>query len=271
MKGSPDKALTDIRILEELAEKDTPVHRRHPTVILLVTLSYIVTVASFGKYELSGLLPLLFYPLSVFIYAEIPLRTILVRILPALPLVLGIGILNPLFDRQPVAAVAGIVVTAGWLSFISIVLRCVLSVVAALLLISVVGTGGFSAALRSLGIPRLIVAQFVLTFRYLHVLGEEASRMSLAWRLRSGGRRRIQLREWGPMVGQWLLRTLRRTDRLYQAMLCRGFSGDFPLGRTRRFTRADALYLAGWWLFFLLVRLVNLPQVIGALVLASGR
>ena len=265
--GSPDKALTDIRILEELADKDTPVHRRHPTAILLVTLGYIVAVASYGKYELSGLLPLVFYPLFVFLYAELPLRPILVRILPALPLVLGIGILNPLIDRQPVAVMAGVVVTAGWISFFSIVLRCILSVVAALLLISVVGTGGFSSALRSLGVPRLIVAQFVLTFRYLHVLGEEASRMSLAWRLRAGGRRRALISEWGPMVGQWLVRTLRRTDRLYQAMLCRGFTGNFPLGKVRRFSRTDALYLVGWWLFFLLVRLVDLPQAIGAFVL----
>ena len=259
-----DRATANIRIMEELADKDTAVHRRHPVANLLVTLFYIVAVASYGKYELSALLPLLFYPLAVFSIADIPPGLVLKRMALALPFVIGIGIFNPIFDKNTIT-LAGMAISAGWVSFASILLRCCLSVVGALLLMCVEGMKGLSAALRALKVPRILVMQLLLTFRYIHVLGEEAARMMLAYQLRAPGQRGIAFRQWGPMAGQWLLRTLKRADRLHQAMLCRGFNGDLPARKPGAFTLTDTLYLLGWTALFVAARLVNIPQAIGSL------
>jgi cobalt/nickel transport system permease protein len=263
-------ALTDIRVLEELAANDTLVHRRHPVVNLLVTLGYITAVTSYGKYELAAMLPLVLYPLFIFAIGEIPLRPILARMLPALPFIIGVGIFNPIYDHQVIATIGGVAVSAGWLSFLSIVLRGCLTITAALLFISVEGIVGFSAALRALRVPPILVMQLTLTFRYIHVLGEEAARMSLAYQLRAPGSRGVVYRDWGPLAGQWLLRTLKRADRIFQAMLCRGYSGVWPQAKEEPFRWADAGYLAAWAAFFVMARLVSIPQAIGALVVGVG-
>lgn len=263
-------ALTDIRILEELSYRDSFVHRIHPAAHLLVTLGYIVTVASFGKYELAAMLPLLVYPVFVLASGDIPAREILRRILPALPLVLGIGLFNPLFDRRVVAEIAGVGISAGWVSLLSIVLRCCLCVAAALLLVSVSGMGGISSALIGFRAPRILVMQLQMTFRYIHVLGEEAGRISLAHKLRAPGRSGIAFRQWGPLAGQWLLRTLKRAGRVHQAMLCRGYDGAMPEAKRRALRPADILYALGWAAFFVAARAVDIPSALGALVMGIG-
>lgn len=268
--SSTGKSLTDIRILEELSAKDTFVHRRHPVANLLVTLGFIITVASCGKYELSSMLPLLLYPVFVFSNGEIPLRLILSRMLPALPLVLGIGLFNPIYDRQIIAIISGVSISAGWVSFLSIILRCCLSVVAALLLISICGMGGFSSALLTLRVPRILVNQLQMTFRYIHVLGEEAGRIALAYRLRAPRQKGIAFRQWGPLAGQWLLRTLKRANQVHQAMLCRGYDGSIPIANHPVFGITDLVYMLVWAAFFITARLFNIPQLIGLMVTGMG-
>lgn len=263
-------ALTDIRALEELAQQDTFVHRRHPLASLLVTLGFIVASASYGKYALSPMLPLLFYPLFIFSYGNIPPGTILKRLLPALPLVIGIGVFNPIFDKAIALVIGGVAISAGWVSFLSILLRCCLSVIAALLLVATSGMGGISSALRLLGVPRILVAQLLMTFRYIHVLGSEAGRMLLAYRLRAPGQKGIAYRQWGSFSGQWLLRSLGRADRLHSAMLCRGYTGEMPSAKARPFTLPDLGYVLAWLMFFAAVRLIDIPQEIGRLIMAIG-
>ena len=263
------KALTDIRTLEELSRRDTFVHRRHPVANLLISLLYILAVASYGKYALTAMLPLVLYPVFVFSTGEIPAGPIMKRLLPALPLAVGVGVFNPLFDHNTVL-VMGAAVPAGWLSFLSILLRLLLSVAAALLLVAVTGMGGLSTGLRALGTPKILVAQLLMTFRYIHVLAEEAGRMSLAYRLRAPGQKGVAWRYWGPFAGQWLLRSLNRADRLHRAMLCRGYAGELPEAPRKPFGAADLAYLAAWAAFFAAARFIDIPRAIGALILTIG-
>lgn len=257
-------AAAHIRLIEELADRDTVLHRRHPATHLGVTLGYAVLVASFDKYALSALLPMILYPVFVLSLGEIPLSALLRRIVPVMPLLLAFGIFNPVFDRQ-VWILWDFPMSAGWLSMLSFLLRGILAVGVAVSLLAIIGTNGLSQALRTLRVPRLLIMQLLLTFRYLQVLAEEVQRMALAYHLRAPEQRGIAFQQWGSLAGQWLLRTLQRAQRLHQAMLCRGFRGDFPSAETPRFTIIDAGYLGGWIAFFILVRFVNLPLWLGSL------
>ena len=69
--------------------------------------------------------------------------------------------------------------------------------------------------------------QMAMTYRYLSVLLEEAGQMALAYRLRSNGERSIRMRDMGSFLGQLLLRSFDRAERVYTAMTCRGFSGRY--------------------------------------------
>lgn len=259
-----------MRALEEQAERRTPLHARNPLAHLLVTLCAVSVTASFGRYALAAPLPLLLYPLFVLAVGEIPLRLLLMRMLPALPLALGVGLSGPLLDRAAFALLPGLTISAGWISLLSIALRGCLCVAYALLLVALTGMPGLSQALLALRVPRTLVAQFLLTFRYLQTLAEEAARITLAYRLRAPGKKAPVPREWGPLAGQWMLRTLQRAHRIDAALRCRGYAGTWPAARRPAWGWADTLYLLGWCAFFVLVRCINLPQALGALVLRLG-
>ena len=65
-------------------------------------------------------------------------------------------------------------------------------------------------------------------------------------------------------------RTVERAERVYTAMLSRGFTGDMPSMRRRAVGAADLLFLALVIASLAVFRLVPLPEIIGRL-LQGGR
>lgn len=259
----------NMRLLDEAALKNTAVHRIHPFVKLLTTVIYLIMVVSFGKYEISRLLPYIFYPILIFSIAELPLMPILKRILIVEPLIIGIGILNPLFDGQHMIF-AGVEVSGGWLAFLSIFIKCSLTVTAALLLMATTGMDKLASALRMLKVPRLLVLQLLLTYRYISVLMEEVCRTLKAYSLKAPEHKGIHRSAWGPLAGQIILRTFDRAQRVYQAMCLRGFSGEYNTGELVRIRVSDLAYLAGWSLFFVIAKLFDMPEIIGSLLTGAA-
>ena len=102
------RAVSEIKSIEELANEDRWVNQVHPLVKLCVTILYIGTVVSFSKYNLSGLLVMAVYPVILFIMNEISVKDALWRMRVVLPLVCVAGIFNPFFDRQIVMNVGQI-------------------------------------------------------------------------------------------------------------------------------------------------------------------
>ncbi len=125
--------------------------------------------------------------------------------------------------------------TGGWISYASIVLRFLLTAGAALVLTATTGFTGICLALEKLKVPDVLVTQLLLLFRYIFVLGDEATRMGQARRLRSFGRRGMGWRVYGQMLGQLLLRTFARAQRIYLAMKSRGFDGEIRVARRLHF------------------------------------
>ncbi|MCR6544054.1 cobalt ECF transporter T component CbiQ [Dehalobacterium formicoaceticum] len=263
-------SIFDMRLLDDLAGKETVLHRIHPLIKLLTTVFYLVVVVSFDKYEIVGLLPLIVFPVLVITLAELPFRPILKRMLLAAPFVLGIGILNPVFDHQ-VFVIGGLTLSRGWITFLSVFLKCLLTVSAALLLIATTGMDKLASALRMLKIPRLFVLQLLMTYRYISVLMEEVSLIWRAYSLRAPRQKGINRKVWGPLIGQLILRTYERAQRVYQAMCLRGFSGEYNTGKQVRIRVWDLAYLISWSLFFAVVRIYNIPMLIGSLLTGVGR
>ena len=257
-------SLYNMRFLDDLARKETSLHRIHPLVKLLTTFVYLVVVVSFGRYEVGRLLPFVFYPVLIFAFAEMPVAPILKRILLVTPFIIGIGILNPVFDQQTIVFL-GLVISRGWLTFLAILVKSGLTVMVSLLLIATTGMDRLAAALRMLKVPKLFVLQLLLTYRYISVLLEEVSRMMRAYSMRAPRQKGIHRGAWGSFAGQLILRTFDRGQRVYQSMNLRGFSGEYHTGDIAKIRAKDIAYLAGWSLFFILARIYNLPVLIGSL------
>ncbi|HBY96087.1 MAG TPA: cobalt ECF transporter T component CbiQ [Chloroflexi bacterium] len=123
---------------------------------------------------------------------------------------------------------------AGLMRFLSIVVRSWLSVQMAILLTATTPFPDLMHALRHLHVPQLLVAIISFMYRYLFVLTDEATRLLRAREARSarvaggsgGGSIAWRARVAGNMAGQLFLRSYERSDRVYNAMLARGYSGQ---------------------------------------------
>lgn len=263
-------SLLDFRRLDQVATGDSAIHRLDARAKVLVTLAFIVCVMSFGRYEIARQLPFFAYPILVCALARVPARLVVRQALVVLPVALLIGLPNPVFDRTPLFEVAGIAVSGGWVSMLSIVLRALLAAAASVVLVAVTGFPAICAALERLGMPKPLAVQLLFLYRYLGVLGEEAQRMNAAYELRSNGRA-LTLRHFGSLASRLLLRTWDRAERIYLAMCARGFTGDFTTGRATRFVPAYWAFLVGACSAFLLLRTGFLTHELGALVLGAAR
>jgi cobalt/nickel transport system permease protein len=258
-----ESSLFDLGALDTLAGGQSAVHRLDPRAKLITTLVFVCTVVSFGKYEISALLPFALFPVALVLAADLPAGMLLKKLLLAAPFAFFIGIFNPLIDRQILLQFGSLEISGGWISFTSILLRFALTVFAALILIATTSFTGVCMAMERLGAPRIFALQLLFLYRYLFVLVDEAVRMVRARALRSFHGRGMGMKVAGHIAGQLLLRTLDRAQRIHQAMLCRGFDGEIRMLRPLHIGRPEVLFTLGWSALFLLLRSVNLSRMFG--------
>jgi cobalt/nickel transport system permease protein len=112
--------------------------------------------------------------------------------------------------------------------------------------------------LEALHVPRLFVLIAAFMYRYLFVIVEEVGRMRSA--LVSRGyrpRHALQAGPMGRMATAMFLRTYSRGERVYHAMLARGYDGAMPQLSPLAFGRADALFVTGVLALILSVRIAG--------------
>jgi len=252
--------------IDHLASMDTPIHRVDPRAKVVTTLAFVLCVVSFGRYEVLPLLPFVVFPVVLASEGDIPFGYLGSRLLIAAPFALVVGVFNPLLDRAVIGTLGGVDVIAGWVSYLSIIVRFTLTTAAALLLISTTGMNNVCMAIERMGAPDVFATQLLFLYRYIFVLAEEVLTMSRARSLRSFGRRGMGFRVYAHILGQLLLRTYARAQRIYNAMLCRGFDGHVRTTRRLRFAGRDYGFMLGWSTVFLVFRLYNVPLLVGRLV-----
>lgn len=243
-----------IHFLDPYRPANSLLHKTDARVKFLLTIAFILTVSltPFGAWPVYILLFAL--ALSAILLSELGVRFVLIRASLALPFVLAA--LPVIFTTKGIALFS---LPLGWWTltasaegverFASIAFKSWLSVQAAILLASSTPFPELLQAMRAVGVPRLLVAMFGLMWRYLFVLVDEALRLMRARSARSGinpgltPARKVggsvfwRARVAGGMAGNLFLRGIERSDRIYVAMLSRGYNGEvraFPLAPLTR-------------------------------------
>jgi cobalt/nickel transport system permease protein len=156
---------------------------------------------------------------------------------------------------------------AGLLRFISIVIRSWLSVQMAILLVATTRFPDIVHALEHLRVPSILTTIIAFLYRYLFVLADEVFRLlrarearsAAAPGVRSGGSMAWRAGVAGHMAGQLFLRSYERSDRVYNAMLSRGYTGHLQTMSPHEMHRVDytatALALILLFIFQLVGRL----------------
>lgn len=253
-----ERALTELREVDNVSRLDGFMHSLDPRVKIVVTVLYIGVVMSFSLESLSGILLFAIYPIIVATMCGISYGSVLRKSLFVLPFIIFVGMFNPIFNREPMLEACGVVITRGWVQLISITVRGVLAVQAVLLLIMSTGFYRVCRGLGLLGLPGVFTTQLLLLYRYIYVLAEEAISMDRARKSRSYGRKGYTLREWGTFVGQLLLRTVARAERIGRAMKARGFDGSVRMPGQLHWRMSDTMYLVVCMLLFAAGRFCDL-------------
>ncbi|MCP4715035.1 MAG: cobalt ECF transporter T component CbiQ, partial [Deltaproteobacteria bacterium] len=114
-------------------------------------------------------------------------------------------------------------------------------------------------ALRHLYVPDKLVHLFFFCFRYIHVLQQEYLRLAQAAKIRNfrPGTSLHAYRTFAYLAGMLLVNSYDRSQRIYQAMLCRGFQGKYPVLHHFESHATDALAMAAMILFIVFLGLLQ--------------
>ncbi|MYB42316.1 MAG: cobalt ECF transporter T component CbiQ [Chloroflexi bacterium] len=237
-------------LVERYEARNSAVHRADARLKLIAALATIFAVTLTREGDALALALLALPTAAIVAAAKLPLLLVLRRSLIAAPFLL---VAVPLLFTRPGETIATLPLL-GWgisgeglVAVLTILGKSWLSVVIAVVLTATTPQPDLLRALRTLRVPKLLVATVEFAYRYLFVVGAEASRMLQARASRSGaleGRRaggglRWRARVAGHLVGTLFVRSLERSERVHAAMRARGYDGE------PRFLAAPPLHFAG--------------------------
>jgi cobalt/nickel transport system permease protein len=258
-----NKSILQIDQLEALTKKNTVLHKLEPTVKLIITIIYLIVVISIKPNQVSGLIPFIFYPIILMTMGEIPFKYLFFRIVLVLPFIVFTGIWSLIYNREIAFYILGLGVSGGLISFSTLLLKTILTVLAVLILISTTSINDLTYTMIGFKIPSIIVIQIMMTFRYISVLLEEISVMYYGYILRAPKAKGIKVKDMGTFLGQLIIRSFDRAELIYDAMKCRGFGGTIFFTKKQEVSKKGWIYivLIGGLLIFM--RFINLSKVIG--------
>lgn len=242
------------------------IHRLDPRIKILGTLAFILTATLLppGAWAAYGLLLI-----SAIVAARatgLGWAFALKRSFVALPFALAAITLPFTIQGQTIAHLGPFALSAeGSIRFLSILIKSWLSVQVALLLTATTPFHAVLWGLRELRVPRVLISIVGFMYRYLFVLGDEALRLMRARSARaasgagkSGGSLLWRGQVAGGLVGNLTLRAFERSERIYEAMVARGFQGEIKTLAPPALTSTDTNTLVGWVTFLGMCLLIGL-------------
>lgn len=221
--------------IDRFAHVASPIQRWDPRVKISTLLLLIFTIASVQKF------PLIIFSLALAfcltLISHIPLNFIRQRLLPVSIFLFPFFIIMPF--RQSANGVSFHL--SGFQLALFIYLKAITIVT---LVISMIGTTPFNdsmKALEYLKVPPIFVQMILFSYRYLFVFMMEMSRMNTAMKARNFEKKTDMhtVRTVGNFVGSLLVRSFERTERIYQAMLSRGYEGQIVTFFDYQLTKLD--------------------------------
>jgi cobalt/nickel transport system permease protein len=170
--------------------------------------------------------------LTLLLLSRIPPFYVIKRSFVVLPFVFMVTIFMPFFKEGTEILGCNIgnwhigLSREGLILMAGISCKTWLAVLPVILLTSTTSISDLLKGLEKLKMPAIMVMLMGFMYRYLFVIGDETERLSLARNSRSfGGGVRLHVRTLGYMAGALFLRSYERGERIYGAMLSRGFDG----------------------------------------------
>jgi cobalt/nickel transport system permease protein len=221
---------------------ETPVHRVAPEVKIAATVAYVFAVVATPREALWALGGDAVLLAGVVALAGLSPALVARRLRIEIPFLLFAAFM-PFTGAGPRIDVLGVSLSepglwAAW----NIVAKGTLGVAASIVLAATTPVADLLRGLDRLRVPRVITAIAGFMVRYLGIVAGEGRRMHVARQSRGYDPRWLwQARGIAASAGTLFVRSYERGERVYLAMLARGYDGTMPALAGRR---ASA---AGWW------------------------
>ena len=264
--------MTLLSFLDPYCAIHNPIHNLDARVKVVFALGFIIIINVTPVTAWPAHLGYALLVLALVGIGRVSLKSLLGRSTLALPFVLMASLGLP-FVREG-TIIADLPLPWGHLSisdvgawrFANVVIKSWLSLLISITLILTTHFLEIIQAFHLLGLPSILTAIILFMYRYLYVLVDEAERLMRAREARSGdlaGLRPGGALWWraqvtGRMIGTLFLRTYERSERIYGAMLARGYTGELrTLSRGRITAREFAFGSAGLFVLALVAILAN--------------
>lgn len=237
--------------IDQYAALDSPIHRWDPRLKLVALLAL---AFAFAFVEDLRILPLMMaVALVLAALSRLPAAFVWARLrYPGFFIVL-LGFILPFLSGDTILASLGPLALRmeGSLDFVLIAGRFAAIVTVALVIFGTAPVLTSIKAMRALGLPPILADMTLISYRFIYELGNDLVKMQRATRLRGFRARRPDRRTLvtlASLVGSLLVRSHERSERIYHAMLLRGYGQAPASGRTChdfRASPADVLALCG--------------------------
>ncbi len=250
--------------LDRYSELDSFIHKLDPRTKLITTLAFILAVVATPPTRWQAFACYFILVSAMLLLSKLPPLYILKRSLIIIPFVVLIAIFN-LFKPGEAFVSCDIwlwhlsITYEGLLVFWNVLIKAWLSILSLILLSSTTKFHSLLKGLEQLRMPKVMVMILSFMYRYIFVLVDEVMRMRRARDSRNfGGKRTWQMRTIGNMAGTLFIRSYERGERIYGAMLARGYDGQARTLSPLRFEPRDVYFGAITLSFLASVSLVTL-------------
>ncbi|MEU4236033.1 cobalt ECF transporter T component CbiQ [Actinoplanes sp. NPDC026619] len=216
-------------------DRDSPVHRLAPEVKILAVLLFTIVVVSTPRAEFAAFAGYALLLAVVTVLARVPPAWLAKRSTIELPFVL-LAIALPFAGHGARVDWLGMSLSVdGLYGAWNIFAKGTLGVLASLLLAATTTMRDLILGLDRLRCPQVFTQIATFMLRYLDVLADDARRMRIA-RLSRGYDPRFlwQAKAFAVGIGALFLRAYERGERVYLAMVSRGYTGRLPAPDQRR-------------------------------------
>lgn len=224
------------------------IHKLDPRTKLIATIAFILAVVITPITEWPAFIAYSVFVSILILISRLPLQFVLKRVLLIVPFVLMIGVFNIFRTGEPMATFHiwhwQISITHEGLRILqNVSTKAIICSLALILLSSTTSFTNLLRGLQTLKMPKVLVMTLSFAYRYMFVLIDEAMRM---WRAREsrnfGGRWIWQVKTIGNMIGTLFIRSYERGERVYAAMVSRGYEGQVKGIDSLTFTLVDACF-----------------------------
>jgi cobalt/nickel transport system permease protein len=240
-------------MIESPFQGQTIIHTLDPRVKLLTTLLFSIIVVVQSQF-----IPLLWgsaLPICILILGRLSPLKVAKRLTVVNGFVLMLWLILPVsYPGHPIYHLGPFTITSeGIRTSALITVKSNLIVLTVIGLLSTSPVFDLVYALQSLRLPNKLVQLFFFSYRYIPVIYSEYERLHNAMKLRGfrAGTNLHTYRSYAYLVGMLLLRSYERSQRVYQAMLLRGFDGKFRTIRELHMRRWDVV-VAGSAMIYLI-------------------